>query len=139
MIQGNVLITITTACFLSTIEIYDNRLFLLATFIIWFFFEKVSFDLKSKNFEKTKQVVCFFSFSSNFFVHIYTSSSILKGNWYVWNWPKLRLSELISTIKDATKKKLVQSIKFFRNRKLPWVTIKTSKSSQKVSRIEIWN
>ena len=72
MIQSNVLTTITTACFRSSIEIYDNRLFLLATFMIWFFFKKVSFDLKSKNFDKTKKVACFFA-------NIYTSSSILKA------------------------------------------------------------
>ena len=78
MIQGNVLITITTVCFPSSIEIYDNRLILLVTFI-WFFFKKVSFDLKSTNFEKAKEVACFFPFYSNFFANIYTSSFILKS------------------------------------------------------------
>ena len=96
MTQSNVLTTTTTACFRSSIEIYDNRLFLLATFMIWFFFKKVSFDLKSKNFDKTKKVACFFSFSSNFFANIYTSSSILKA--------KLACMELTQIVKTQKSK-----------------------------------
>ena len=88
MIQGNVLITITTVCFPSSIEIYDNRLILLVTFMIWFFFKKVSFDLKSTNFEKTKQLLAFFPSTQTSLLTFTRVPLSLKANWQVWNWPE---------------------------------------------------
>ena len=84
-IQGTVSVTITTACFPSSIEIYENRLFSLATFILWFFFKKVSFNLKSKNCEKPNKLLASFSHPQTSLLAFTQVSLSLKENCHIWN------------------------------------------------------